>query len=56
MSEPLRRCRGRCWFSLYGLPGVRAPFCQRCGRANPRKLTQDEQDTYDYFVAQGAKD
>lgn len=41
-------CRGgiggiRHWFTFYGAPGYRAPFCQRgCGTPNPRPLTDDE--------------
>jgi len=38
-------CRGhlRHWFTFYGAPGYRSPFCQRgCGTPNPRPLTDDE--------------
>ena len=41
-------CRGgighvRHWFTFYGAPGHRSPFCQRgCGTPNPRALTGDE--------------
>lgn len=39
---------GRHWFAVYGRPGLRAPYCQRCGAPNPRDLTADEMAEFEH--------
>lgn len=45
-------CRGRHRFTIYGLPGLRTPFCVRCGVPNPRPLTEQQRREYDDYVAE----
>jgi hypothetical protein len=39
----------RHWFTVYGNPGLRSPVCRRCGKPNPKPLTDSEQREYDYW-------
>jgi len=32
----MKKCRPRCWFTVYGCPGETTPYCVRCGAKNPR--------------------
>jgi hypothetical protein len=46
------RCIGstRHWFTIYGMPGLRSPFCVRgCGTPNPVPLEPREWDELLYY-------
>jgi hypothetical protein len=44
-------CLSRHWFSVYGMPGLRAPVCQRhgCSAPNPT-ITEEERANYESFM------
>lgn len=46
----------RHWFTVYGFPRLRAPYCVRgCGTPNPRPLTGQELREYNYVTGQRDK-